>query len=275
MKNTSIRNKISISRDTLYRSLDAVFSIIVLPLATYSDFKSDRQFILMNMALFLSLAVAKVFQAIRAKSNSAPYGLVLEKACACLVSALLLLVLPDRNTAKTVIGIMMTAVLILECILFIGKRRTFSSVLCGSACILTLCTVIKGDYYRVLLYLVIQGFVHIILLSFSQMNLKVLIRIIRKTHAANILAGLLLLIPAASFMIPPLEDSIPNVQEALWYCLGVVTSIGFVDHTAVSTGGRVITAILGLYGLVAVAVLTSIIVNFYLETRNEPDEKQE
>ena len=38
--------------------------------------------------------------------------------------------------------------------------------------------------------------------------------------------------------------------------------------------GRILTVILGLYGIVVVAVITSIIVNFYNETAGKRDEKQ-
>lgn len=269
-----MKEKIKLSRDMILRSLDAVFSIIVLPLATYSDIQNEQQFLLLNVTLFIALCLAKVFQMIRAKESSGPYGWLAVKAGAFLVSALLLLVIPDKSTARTVIGIMLMVVLLLECILFIWRRRNFNSILCGGACILTLCLVIKGDYYRILLYSLVQVFVHIVILSFSQMNLKVLIKIIRKTHAANILAGLLLLMTAASFMIPPLEKSIPTFLDALWYCFAIVTTIGFGDYYAVSPSGRIISVLLGLYGLVVVALVTSIIVNFYLEVRDEPDEEE-
>ena len=263
-----MKNQLSISRDTVLRGLDAVFSIMVIPLATYSDYQNEQRFLLLNIALFAALSLAKVFQILSARDRSASCSGLVIKTCAYLASALLLLVIPSQDTARRVIGIMMTAVLILECLQFVWRHRTFSAILCSAACILTLCLVIKGDYYRVLVYLLVQVFTHIVILSFSQMNLKILVRIIRKIHAASIMAGLLLLMTAASFMIPPFED-------AVWYCFSIVTNIGFARYAAASDVGKLISVILGIYGMVVVALITSIIVNFYLEVKTEPDDGED
>ena len=62
--------------------------------------------------------------------------------------------------------------------------------------------------------------------------------------------------------------------DSLWYCFTVVTTIGFGDITAKTLIGRVVTVVLGIYGIVAVAVITSIIVNFYNETSGKKDVKE-
>ncbi len=48
-----------------------------------------------------------------------------------------------------------------------------------------------------------------------------------------------------------------------------MTTIGFGDITATSLVGRLLSVILGIYGIIVVALVTSIIVNFYSEVRNE------
>ena len=55
--------------------------------------------------------------------------------------------------------------------------------------------------------------------------------------------------------------------DALWYCFAIVTTIGFGDVASVSVIGRILSVILGFYGIIVVAVITSIIVNFYNETK--------
>ena len=65
-----------------------------------------------------------------------------------------------------------------------------------------------------------------------------------------------------------------NIGDALWYCFAVVTTIGFGDFTAVTLTGRVLSVILGLFGIVLVAVITSIIVNFYNEISLTNTEKK-
>ena len=118
-------------------------------------------------------------------------------------------------------------------------------------------------------------FYYIFRISFSQVKLDVLSRIIRKTYAAEILFGMLLLITAFSIVLPNFELNIATFGDALWYCFAIVTTIGFGDITAVTIPGRIISVILGLYGLIVVALLTSIIVNFYSETKNAGDDHPE
>ena len=115
-------------------------------------------------------------------------------------------------------------------------------------------------------------FYYIARISFSQVKLDVLSRIIRKTYAAEILFGMLLLITAFSIVLPNFELNIANFGDALWYCFSIVTTIGFGDLTAATVPGRIISVILGLYGLIVVALITSIIVNFYGETKNTGEE---
>ena len=46
-----------------------------------------------------------------------------------------------------------------------------------------------------------------------------------------------------------------------------MTTIGFGDMTATSAIGRILTVIMGVYGIIVVALITSIIVNFYGEMK--------
>ena len=102
---------------------------------------------------------------------------------------------------------------------------------------------------------------------FSRLNLKTLARIIRKTYAAEIIFGLLLLIFSFSYLFTVLEENLSDYWDAVWYCFAIVTTIGFGDFTAVTLIGRVLSVILGIYGIVVVALITSVIVNFYGEMK--------
>ena len=120
----------------------------------------------------------------------------------------------------------------------------------------------------------IISFVEAASLAFSQLKLDVLAKIITNTFSLEILFGLLTLIVCFSLVFPMVEPDINTFPDALWYCFAVVTTIGFGDYAAVTLIGRLLTVVLGLYGLIVVAVITSIIVNFYNETVGKRDQKE-
>ena len=60
---------------------------------------------------------------------------------------------------------------------------------------------------------------------------------------------------------------IGSFKNAMWYCFAIVTTIGFGDISATTDFGRILSVILGVYGIIVVALITSIIVNFYGEMK--------
>lgn len=118
------------------------------------------------------------------------------------------------------------------------------------------------------------SFIEAAMIIFATLKVKVLFKIIVSTFSLEILFGLLTTIICFSIVLQTVEPGITNFPDALWYSFAVVTTIGFGDFTAVTPLGRVLTVILGLYGIIAVAVITSIIVNFYNETSGRRDQKE-
>lgn len=124
------------------------------------------------------------------------------------------------------------------------------------------------------LFIAVCTFVEASLLSLSQLKLDVFVKIIFKTYALEILFGLLALIAAFSIILMFEEPTMSYYPDALWYCFTVVTTIGFGDFSATTLIGRLVTVVLGIYGIVVVAVFTSIIVNFYNETSGKKDAQE-
>ena len=124
------------------------------------------------------------------------------------------------------------------------------------------------------LFISICAFAEALIITLSNLKLNTFFSVILKTFALEILLGLLALIVGASLILMRVEPDMADFPDALWYCFAVVTTIGFGDFYAVTPVGRIITVILGIYGIVVVAVITSIIVNFYNETYGKRDAKE-
>ena len=130
------------------------------------------------------------------------------------------------------------------------------------------------QYIFLMLLILARLILHVVGISISQMKLNILLNIIRETYVVEILLGLLLMIIACSSIMSTLEPNMSDYGDALWYCFALVTTIGFGDISATTLVGRVLSVFLGIYGIVVVAIITSVIVNFYGEMkRNHADDQ--
>lgn len=87
--------------------------------------------------------------------------------------------------------------------------------------------------------------------------------IVRKTLTLEILMGLLVLVTLFSVYFTLVEPGMTSFVDSLWYSFSVITTIGFGDVSVTTTLGRILSVILGIYGIVVVGLVTSIIVNVY------------
>ena len=124
------------------------------------------------------------------------------------------------------------------------------------------------------LFIAVVSFIESMSVALAQLKVKVLVKIILNTFSLEVLFGLLVMIASFSFVLFAVEDGITSYADALWYCFAIVTTIGFGDIVATTVAGRILSVVLGMYGLVVVAVITSIIVNFYNETVGKKDAKE-
>ena len=97
---------------------------------------------------------------------------------------------------------------------------------------------------------------------------------VRKTYATEIIFGLVLLILSFSWVLVYMDPAFGDYGNALWYCFAVVTTVGFGDITATTLVGRILSVILGIYGIIVVALITSVIVNFYGEMKKAGPAKE-
>lgn len=64
------------------------------------------------------------------------------------------------------------------------------------------------------------------------------------------------------------EPEIHRYGESIWYCFSVITTIGFGDFAAVTVIGRAASIMLGLYGVIVLAIIPGIVASYYMEMVN-------
>lgn len=245
-------------------------------LADMQDHQGSLQFL--SIAMYAAFALLFLLRALSARETWKPsrlrYGIgsLLFAACAGIF------LLRNSDKACGLAAVLHAAALITDHIFSIVKnhkaRNIAMRVIFILVVLLSLTLIIisgRNALLYILLVTVPRIFYYIAQIAFSRVKLDVLNKIVRKTYAAEILFGMLMLIVAFSIVLPQFEEGIPTFSDALWYCFAIVTTIGFGDFTAATIPGRAISIILGCYGIIVVALITSIIVNFYGETKNDAD----
>ena len=116
---------------------------------------------------------------------------------------------------------------------------------------------------------------NILIPSLKFAKVKVFLEVLIKTHTIDVVVCLLAIIVVFSFLFPMFEEAIKDYWDGMWYCFAIITTIGFGDYVAVTPVGRVLTVLLGIYGIVVIAILTSAIVNYYGEVtkKEKKDDK--
>ncbi len=223
--------------------------------------------------MFATMALARLFRAfrLRARSRSAFVANLIYSAvyaiCAVLPAAFGYIPAVSRA-----VELLFWATMIAERVRSIVRKRKLWNIVANALAILLMAVV--ALFVSELVPMVFEAsaaaysaLLTILIVIFSRIRLDVLREIVRKTYAAEIILGLLLLMVAFSFALKFVDDTFQSFWDALWYCFAVVTTIGFGDITPANAVGRAITVILGVYGIVVVALITSIIVNFYGEMK--------
>lgn len=105
--------------------------------------------------------------------------------------------------------------------------------------------------------------------AFSKKHYGTLLHILKESYAKEILSGLVFAMVVASFLLVFIEPDINSFGDGIWYCFALVTTIGFGDKVATTAPGRLISVLIGIYGIVVVALVTSVIVNIYTEKKEQ------
>lgn len=96
-------------------------------------------------------------------------------------------------------------------------------------------------------------------------RLRILIEILRRTHADKILLGFVAFLFIDAFLIMMVEPDITRYCDSIWYCYVALATIGFGDIVAKTFIGRVLTVLLSLYATLIIAIITGVVVNYYMQ----------
>lgn len=94
-------------------------------------------------------------------------------------------------------------------------------------------------------------------------KLRILKAVLKKTHADKIVVGFAVFLLICAFIILLVEPDITKYTDALWYCYAVFSTIGFGDIVATAFITKVLSVLITVYALFAVAVVTGVVVSFY------------
>lgn len=235
-----------------------LFIFIVLGLSRLVTFFIDRTKLsfIRFLTLFIFNAVLGII-VMFAKQNPYFYQLVGGLYCMTIIISRIFKLLQNHSKRSIILNsLIILAAILLSIGLFISKENdTIASP------VTVTCTIIA-----------ISAFFEVISNATTHMRAKVLFKIIVRTYALEIILGLVTLMVGSSIILMIYEkDTIKSFWDGLYHCFATVTTIGFGDFPMVTPIGRAITVILGIYGIVVVAVITSIIVNFYNETTGKKD----
>ena len=263
---------------------DMIFSLLTLPSAMgyireYFTNPESPDLLLYLSSAFVVMGIARLFRAFRYRGESRIqfvkfliYGFLM---FACSFSGVVF----DKTTATRIFVVVYLGSLIVDRVISIYLNRGLRNVILNLIAIFLLGWMLVEMYneldivFIMMIIAVLHALVSILSVSFARINLKSLANVARETYAAEIIGGLVLLIFAFSYILRFLEPNMNSLKDGLWYCFAIVTTIGFGDITATTTIGQILSVILGMYGIIVVALITSVIVNYYGEMRREKEEE--
>ncbi len=107
----------------------------------------------------------------------------------------------------------------------------------------------------------------------KKLKIHLVSKIIKKSFVDEFLMILAVLVLLCSVYFTVVEPNITSYVDSLWYSFSVITTIGFGDVAVTTTFGRILSVMLGISGIVVVALFTSFIVNLYNEMNKKRQDR--
>lgn len=281
MKNNVMKlSKVPLIGDMLFSLLSLPLVLSVQDIAAHTPDNPDI-YTLFPAALFF-MGIARLFRALRyRRDNRFQFIRYLVFGIALMGCLPLCLALGETKNTLLVLSSIYWGLLAVDRIVSVIRDHSLRNILLNLLALFMLVFVYVGfvgsaadrdiDGFILVAMFVAMGqtLLSIMTVAFSRINLRVLGNVIRQSYVTEVLLGLVLLIVSFSYCLKSWEPAITSLADGIWYCFAIVTTIGFGDITATTIKGRILSIILGMYGIVVVSLITSIIVNFYGEMKRE------
>ena len=96
-------------------------------------------------------------------------------------------------------------------------------------------------------------------------SLRLLRFIMRETGAMKIWVIFIAFFFFCATVIRIREPQVGTWLDACWYCFAVVTTVGFGDVVVHTFLSRILTVLLSGYAVLVMAIVTGVVVNFFME----------
>lgn len=95
--------------------------------------------------------------------------------------------------------------------------------------------------------------------------LKRIGKLLVRTGAIKIFGAYVVVLIIGGILLTFIEPQVHGVFEGFYYCFVASTTVGFGDIVPVTAWGRIITIVVTLVGLMAVAMVPGVVVAYYTE----------
>lgn len=94
-------------------------------------------------------------------------------------------------------------------------------------------------------------------------KLKLLRDVLRKTHTYKVIIAFLIVFFLIALAIWIDDPSVKTYRQSVYYCFMIASSVGNGDVIVHTTLARVLTMVLSVYSLFALAIVTGVVVSYY------------
>lgn len=102
-------------------------------------------------------------------------------------------------------------------------------------------------------------------ISRKKQGARLLHQIMKTTQMYKILLGFVLYFFITALVVWLVDPSITSLGDSLWFCFASCTTLGFGDIVVTSVLGKILTAILTVYGILLVGFIPGVLVSYFTE----------